>query len=211
MLVPLVGLVLPAQLQLMLVMHAGRPCLSLVYRTQKELYDTLLYLDKCRQQKANPPASLNLQRLRLGLELIRKHVDKSDYGNDTLLDIVFALHPEEIQIPRQCWEDAGTIKRIYPDASKPLSQQLEELSKAVWRMTTLVQETAGGATSGNHYVPFLAAVLVTVPCLLLEKVLLMDLIGYIVGDTACEEAHSQVSEGLATSIVGLNDHLPVYL
>lgn len=166
----------------------------LVHRTRRELYDTMEYLDNSRLRPNDPPGNFNRQRLRLGLELIRKRVQKSNDGNDSLLEAVFALRAEDICIPSKCWQDAGTVTRYYPDSSLPLEQQQQQLSKAVWKMTTLVAEDEGAnRLAGNHYVPFLSAALVTYPCSLLKDMLLIDCIGYIPGDAACEDAHSEVS------------------
>ena len=168
-----------------------------VHRTRGELLETLQYLDSCRLRQGDPPGSFDERKLRLGLELINKRVDKSGDSIFLLLEAVFALRPADIRIPTKCWQDAGTITRYYPDSRLPLDQQKVQLSKAVWRWTTLVAEDEGAVQlSGNHHVPFLSGVLVTYPCALLKGMLLLDCIGYIVGDAACEDAHSQVGNQL---------------
>lgn len=169
-----------------------RLCLGLVHRTRKEIHDTLKYLYTINQQRARLPDDINMQCLRLGLELINVPVQKSAEDDATLLlDTVMSLQPDQIRIPRQCWEMAGRTQRIYTSNTQlPLTQQLEELGASVWRMTACYKE--GSSLMGNLHVAFIASALVTVPCPLLKELLWVDYVGYIPGDQTCQEAHSRV-------------------
>lgn len=177
-----------------------RLCLCLTYRTRQEIFAMLTYLIDISKQGATLqhearmqqlPDDIDLQRLRLGLELIGARVAKSEDGNELVLDEVLKLRPEQIRIPQRCWENAGKTQRIYTaDVQQPLDRQLEELGNAVWRMTACVREVT--PVMGNIYVPFLVGAVVVVPCPLLRDLLFVDYVGYIAGDQACQDAYSQV-------------------
>lgn len=178
---------LPAGLRLSLV---------IAYRTRSEVINALSHLHQIKQGKAR---SIDWQQVRLGLQMINVRVHKaardSDAETKQLLDTVMSLPPEQICIPRQCWEMAGKTQTICTNSQLPLSQQLEELGAAVWRVTAY--DNDDGTVMGNPHVAFIQSVLVTVPCATLEHLVWIDYVGYIAGDQACQEAHSQVGKYIA--------------
>lgn len=91
------------------------------------------------QTAAAGGAKYDIPLLRQGLQLIRKSVgdtDRQSESSNAVLQTVRTLQPEEICIPLECWQKAGTVKRFYTDPSKTLEEQLEELSEYLWRNTT---------------------------------------------------------------------------
>lgn len=142
----------------------------IIYIGQADVSDAVGYLRKINAalrsdrdrnpQHALPPGAgqnvvYDIVKLRLGLGLIRKKIvlNSSDHrvgvdGGNAVLNTVRDLQPEEITIPRQLWELAGTVQWFYPDHSRPLSEQLDQLSEFLWRNTTCHREEEDSSDDG---------------------------------------------------------------
>lgn len=137
---------------------------SLSYINRRALCQAVKYLSNVNRnlRDSEPQCALpagvghkvvyDIMLLRLGLRLIGKSIihlqqDHLDGGN-AVLNTVRDLQPEEITIPRQLWELAGTVQWFYPDHSRPLSEQLDQLSEFLWRNTTCHREEEDSSDDG---------------------------------------------------------------
>ena len=171
--------------------------LKLINKEQQVVADAFMHLYDVR---ANALERVNRAKLIHGLELAQQDVEKGD-SMAALVRQARALPATAIKVPRECWEEAGSITTCYHNPALPISQQLEGATREVWRWGTLVKEGLGEVT-GNQHLPYLSGLHLTAPFRWHPRIplVLVDHVGYNDEDPACDEPYSKVKHGALQSV-----------
>lgn len=177
------------------VLYAGElVCLSRAMITRRQIMKAMTHLLQYNQSLLNDD-EVNDPLLRQGLEFAEQEEQQLGCDSLALRKRAKELPVEAVKVPRALWDIAGCIVRYYPDASLPLSQQLEQVSCEAWKWGTLVREGIS-SPSGNNRLAYVAALSLEVPSYWLRaygNVTVFDHVGFTGGDLACLESYSRVS------------------